>query len=238
MKERRLDSTRAHLKKEESLLTKAKQEVDAADSIDDKKIQMLQNSIRARENRERQERERQERERQKRDRQKREQQERERREREKLERESMEKLRKEQKEQQERYEREAAEAWRIRKAEELAAAQKRQEKRARRLQELFYRERYSRPNAPERSTRPAHVSNCSHNGWWPKAPGRTACPECSEIWTYLLQCPSCKMEACPKCQSVIRRRIPRFKHATVKLKGHSKDEARAPSSESYQDEFC
>ena len=47
---------------------------------------------------------------------------------------------------------------------------------------------------------------CIHDGWWSKVQGRTSCPKCSEIWTYLLQCPGCQMKACPKCQATIRPR--------------------------------
>lgn len=49
-------------------------------------------------------------------------------------------------------------------------------------------------------------SMCIHKGWWEKVQGRIACPECQDIWTYLLQCPSCKMKACPKCQADIRKK--------------------------------
>lgn len=57
--------------------------------------------------------------------------------------------------------------------------------------------------------RQASTTTCRHDGWWPKVQGRTACPECYQIWTYLLQCPGCKMKACAKCQGMIRRRMSR-----------------------------
>ena len=43
-------------------------------------------------------------------------------------------------------------------------------------------------------------------GWWSKVHGHTNCPECGELWTYLLECPGCQMSACPKCQAAIRKR--------------------------------
>jgi hypothetical protein len=58
------------------------------------------------------------------------------------------------------------------------------------------------------------ASSCVHDGWWPKIQGRTACPDCHEVWTYLLKCPRCPKMACPKCQSDIRqnrrRETPRY----------------------------
>ncbi|RFU31682.1 hypothetical protein B7463_g4645, partial [Scytalidium lignicola] len=167
MKERRLGLKKADLKKEESLLRKAKEEVDAANLVDDRKIRAIQDGIWARETRER-------------------------REREKVERENIARIYKQQQEQREKQQREAAEALRKQQVKEQAAEQKRQEKQAR-----------------KGSTRKPSTSTCSHDGWWPKVQGRTACPECSESWTYLLQCPGCKMKACPRCQGMIRRRIPR-----------------------------
>lgn len=52
-------------------------------------------------------------------------------------------------------------------------------------------------------------SVCGHRGWWDKVEGRTACPECGEVWTYLLECPGCRMHACPKCQYNLRHGLPR-----------------------------
>jgi hypothetical protein len=56
----------------------------------------------------------------------------------------------------------------------------------------------------ERSARTAFSEydhrGCRHDGWWPKVQGRRHCPECGVIWTYLLECPSCQTQACPKCQ--------------------------------------
>jgi len=211
MKERRLDWKKADLEKQESLLNKGQEEVDAADLVDDRKIRALQNIISAREARERQERERAQREQQakiwKQQQEQREKQEREAaealRKRQAEERaaaqkqqEEQAKIWKQQQEQREKREREAAEALRKRRAEERAAAQKQQEEQAGKRQRRVDDEQYPF----------TFQGSCGHYGWWPKVQGRTACPECHDIWTYLLKCPGCKMKACPKCQHAIRQR--------------------------------
>ncbi|KAF2816422.1 DnaJ-domain-containing protein [Mytilinidion resinicola] len=224
LKERRLDLKKADLKKEENLLKKAKEEVDAADLCDDGKIRVIQARIWARtqvaalqprinnsyarkllsehqlETQERQERER-------------------------VERERLAEIRKQQQEQWEKKLREEAEAMRKQQAERRAAEQKRQEEwraaeqkrqeEIRKLAKIYdeetrrHREQYTHLNPPKGSTRQAYTSTCDHDGWWPKVQGRTACPECYELWTYLLQCPGCEMMACPRCQAAIRPRKPR-----------------------------
>jgi hypothetical protein len=190
MKERRLDLKKADLKKEESLSRQAKEEVDAADLVDNGKIRVLKGRIWARETREREERER-------------------------AERETRARIWKQQQEQWEKLEREASEALRKQEAEERAAEQRRQEEQARMWQKIIDdntkngREQFAHVFTAEGSPRQASTSACRHDGWWPKVQGRTACPECHEIWTYLLRCPDCKMKACPRCQSKIRSRIPR-----------------------------
>ncbi|KAI0904416.1 DnaJ domain-containing protein [Ustulina deusta] len=130
MKERRLYSKQADLKKQENLLKTGEAEINGADSVDDWKIRSLQAIIRDRETRAREAKERAQRE----------------------------------------------EAARMRKRE-----QEEWEKR-----------------------QPAGA--CIHDGWWGKVQGRRACPKCYDTWNYLLECPGCKMEACPKCQSTIRPR--------------------------------
>lgn len=188
MKERRLVLKKADLKREETLLGKAKEEINAADLGDDGKIRVIQARIYARETRERHERE-------------------------KVERERLAKFCKQQQEQREKLEREAAEALRKQRAEKRAAEQKRQEEETRQWQEIInndtrkYQEQYAHLNLPGGSTRQAYTSICRHDRWWPKVQGRTECPKCDEIWTYLLQCPGCKMKACPRCQAAIRPRI-------------------------------
>ncbi|RDW77879.1 hypothetical protein BP5796_05731 [Coleophoma crateriformis] len=235
MKERRLDLKKVVLGKEESLLREVKERVDAADLIDNMKIREIQDRIRFREASERQERERQERERQERGRQERERQERER----------IEKIRKQQQEQEQRMW-EAAAALRKKHAEELAAAeQKRQEEQAKKWQKIFDDETKRRreqqvpvnpPNSfftPQGSTRQTSTSTCSHHGWWPKVQGRTACPKCDVIWTYLLQCPNCDMKACPKCQGELRQRTPRNKGTNRRVPPRG----RTPSPDYYYDDY-
>jgi hypothetical protein len=219
MKERRLGLKKADLKKEESLLRNTKEEVDTADMVDNGKIRVIQDRIWAREKWERQENER-------------------------VERERIARIWKQQQEQREKREREAAEALKIQQAEERAAEQKRQEEQARKWQKIIddktkkCREQYAHLNLPEYfftaegSTREASISTCHHDGWWPKVQGRTACPKCYEIWTYLLQCPGCKMKACPRCQAAIRPRIPRNTART-----NRRAPPRAPSPDYFYDDY-
>lgn len=181
MKERRLGPMRVALEKEEGRLRKAKDEIGAADMVDDEKIRVIQNGIWFREIWERLRRARQEEERR-------------------------EKIRKQQQEQREERERNAATAWRKQKAEERAAEQKRKEENARMWQ-----------RSTGQASTSTCTSSCNHSSWWSKVQGRTACPECDDTWTYLLECPDCRMKACPKCQSAIRRRIGTTRRAIAKM---------------------
>ncbi|KAB8304572.1 hypothetical protein EYC80_003951 [Monilinia laxa] len=227
MKERRFELKRADLKNKEGLLRKAKEDVDAANLADDRKITDLQHTIWLREIRERQEKERREMERMAREKQERERLERERwarewQEWEKAEKERIDKIRKEQQQQREKREREAAEA--RKKQDELEKIwQKQMDEEAKRRQE-----RYSIPDhffTSEERTHQASTSTCCHDGWWTKVQGRTACPKCDEVWTYLLQCPGCEMKACPRCQSVIR---PRMAHRPAKTNRRPPPKASTP----------
>jgi hypothetical protein len=191
MKERRLDSNKGDLKTQEILLKIAKEEVDAAIRSDDEKIWVIQARIRAREDQGRREREKRERERREKEMQERERQERER----------TAKIWKQWQEQWLKQEQEAKEASRKQKEEKRAAEQKRKETRK-------FQEQHAYPNLSEGSTGQAYTPACHHDGWWPKLQGRTSCPRCYESWTYLLQCPSCMMKACPRCQAAIRPRVP------------------------------
>ncbi|KFY05895.1 hypothetical protein V492_08242, partial [Pseudogymnoascus sp. VKM F-4246] len=201
MKERRLEVKTAGLTQEESRLRSAQEEVDAADLVDDRKIQEIKTRIWIREQRERAEQQRVERERQ-----------------ERVRKQQQEELEKRQREEraavQKRYEEEQAAA-RKRFAERVAELQRRDEE-ARILRAKLAEEtrkqneqhsglgRTGRPRAATTST-----PNCAHDGWWPKVQGRAPCPECFDTWNYLLQCPGCAMLACPKCQAAIRPRVPR-----------------------------
>lgn len=189
MKQRRLEAKYADLKKEEASLKTAKYEVDAANREDDHRIQVIQAGIYLRAERERQARER-------------------------VERDRLEKIRKQQQELREQREREAEAALMRLQAAARAAAQKQQEDETRRYQEILENASYARCSAYSSfagaSTYQSFAStSCTHDGWWPKQQGRTACPECSEVWTYLLECPGCAMKACPKCQARLRPRLPR-----------------------------
>lgn len=193
MKERRLETRNAELKKEERLFKQAKEEIDAADRVDDRKLQAIEEKKRAREEavRQKMERERQARmlkeQRERQERYEREQAERSNRER--IEKKRLEEIRKQEQEMRENLNREAAEIRRKQQAEERAAQQKRHEEQLRTLRDLH-----------------AHKKACIHDRWWQKLEGRRPCDECSEVWTYLLQCPSCQMKACPRCQADLRPR--------------------------------
>ncbi|MCJ1472934.1 hypothetical protein MMC13_001583 [Lambiella insularis] len=231
MKERRLGLKNAELRKQIGLLTKAKEDVDAAIMVDNRKIEVLEKRIWARETKERQDREKLERDRLARIRKQQQEQ------REKQEREAAEVLRKQQEERQkqrEKQNREAAEALRKQQAEHrklYEEIKKKREKEIREATEALKKEQakktkhyeaqarkwgtanqsgnrenqYAPRHPPSGSTRQAHTSPCCHEGWWPKVEIRAACPECDDFWTYLLQCPSCAKKACPKCQSAVRR---------------------------------
>jgi hypothetical protein len=232
MKERWLDVKRAGLEKEEILLRKEKEEADAAILSDDRKIQVIENRIRTREAEEKAERE-------------------------MIEQERMARIRKQEQEQREKREREAAESLMKRQQEALqafieqqakqrvaemkrqaelqAARQKRQEDDARRRQKISDalkrdREQHGYFDYTEGGLYSFPTSNCSHDGWWPKVQGRTACPRCSEVWTYLLECPGCELQACPRCQSTIRPRLPR---GAATLNRRSRPRVRSPSPEPY-----
>lgn len=143
----------------------------------------------------------------------------------------------------------AAETERMEKARREEQARQ-QEKRAREATETW-RQQQSRaptastaPNDPPnrqaeqtpaydwfRSTRPTFThsphqtppSICTHGGWWDKVQGRTTCTECDEVWTYLLMCPGCGKQACPKCQRDFR---PQFPDRAATTRGGRKGQKR------------
>ncbi|ORX98815.1 DnaJ domain-domain-containing protein [Clohesyomyces aquaticus] len=216
MKERRLAVEQANLKNQELLLKQAKDEVDAADLLDNMRILVIRQRIWAREEKERNERE-------------------------KKERERLEKIWKKAQEEQERREQEEREAWlreaeKRREEEARAAGQRRkqaQEAEKRRNEERTAEQKRVEALAADKRRKAAKAakateqrrneeqarrrqypfedeispSTCIHNGWWPKVEGRTACPECSEVWNYLLECPTCALMACPRCQAGLRPRV-------------------------------
>ncbi|OAL06638.1 DnaJ-domain-containing protein [Phaeosphaeriaceae sp. SRC1lsM3a] len=226
MKERRLDNEKKKLKAAEFSMSTAKVEKEAADSKDDMKIRILQYRIQMRENRQRRESEQLEKERAAK--QRKQQQE----EQEKRQREAAEILRQQQaarrKAEQEKREADIKRWQKI--AEEVAARRraeqeehqadiKRQQKMAKDERER-QRVRTAYSVFFGESTSQTRRASCRHDGWWPKVQGRTACPECSEFWTYLLECPGCDMKACPKCQAAVR---PRRQRAPPRVRTPSPD---------------
>ena len=247
MKERRLDVHKARLREIETSMRTSKAEIDAADSQDEAKIQAIRNTIWLKEHRERREREKAERERQAQ--QMRQQQE----QRDKHEREAAE-ARRQQEEQRKKMEQRAAEARRQQEAQrktterkaaearrqQQAAEDKRREEEIRRWQNVLeeeikkQHERSAFSTSAGRSGPQTRTATCRHDGWWPKVQGRTACPECYEIWTYLFQCPGCDMKACPKCQAAVRPRRPRN---TARTERRAPPRVRTPSPEYHYDDF-
>ncbi|KAK5681873.1 hypothetical protein LTS10_006406 [Elasticomyces elasticus] len=225
MKERRIESRKADLRREKALYDTAKAEIDAADRCEDEKIQAVQAKGRAREDRERAAKARSESERlAKIYQQQREQQE----EQERVERERLTRIWRQQEEQRMEQQREDQAAADV-MAEYYAAQRARQEEDSRRRQKIIDDEAKRRRDFDSRyagtqsniynthgfaehsysSSRKIDRSGCLHDIWWDKAQGRMQCPECSDVWMYMLECPKCSMKACPKCQSSIRGRIPR-----------------------------
>ncbi len=221
LKERRLGSQQAQLQEEQSLLRKAKDNIDAADLRDDQSIRAVEARTREREAREWLERERVERETAK------------------VERERLAKVWKQQQQQREKEAQEAREALRKQQAEARAGELARQVKLRRRQKALVDElERLQRShvhsNYDYSSTRQASATACSHDGWWEKVHGRTACPECYDVWTYLLQCPSCATKACPKCQSDLR---PRFPNNTARARRTEIPRPRSPDPWDCYDDY-
>lgn len=212
LKERRLEAKKASLEKEVRLLTDEEAAHNAAHIRLNEAIQVVQIRMRAREAREKAEREREERER-------------------------MAQYWRRQQEEREKREREVAEAERKRQAEELAERLQRQEEAKRQREQHAndnsrrWREQQSHRTFAAQAFRNEHTSGCHHGGWWPKIQGRTTCPECGEIWTYLLECPSCDIKACPKCQRYLR---PSHRSQAFR---RSPPRARTPSPDNYWSEW-
>lgn len=216
MKERKLSGHQAALRERQQQMAKAQKLKDAADLSDEAAIQRIEARIRERELREREAMEKAERERQERIRK--EQQEKQDREwREHVTRAQAEREKREQtwREQEQRRQREQSD----RERRAALRRQQEQEEAARRTASYAAaaRRRQQQTNRPEMTsshrTAGAHhnhsashnsSTSCDHGGWWGKVHGRTACPECGDIWNYLLKCPSCVVEACPKCQRNLR----------------------------------
>ncbi|KAF7889077.1 hypothetical protein EAF00_009377 [Botryotinia globosa] len=217
LKERRIEAKNAELDKEKGLLRMAQREVELADQVDDGKLRMIENRIKAKEQRQADERARIYRERMAEAR-KAEQKER--------DRKAAEELRKREEEWKMQYEemmrckaeqQAALEKSRKEEAEQRAAAQKRREEQDRQCKNAFddrnkWNTHYNLSGHEDNffaARETLHEPlDCRHGGWWSKIEGRDDCPRCCESWTYLLQCPTrgCRMKACPKCQADIRPR--------------------------------
>jgi hypothetical protein len=231
MKERRLRAVEDRLKTAETSMRDSKARVDAADLKDEMMIQDLCYRIQRREKRERQERE-------------------------EAARKVREEQMRRQQEQREKDQREAAEAQRKQQEADRLAEKKRQEEAAKRWQGYIAslhtqsenREKLRRQQedlkkhhhhhhqhtpffssserTPPRHTNHSTTAACHHGGWWPKVEIRANCPECNDTWNYLLRCPGCSMQACPKCQAAIR---PKYQGKTARNKRRAPPRARAPS---------
>lgn len=222
MKERRLEAKRAELKMTKMTMERLKTDIDAADLRDNVKMQELQNTIWRKENLQRQEKER-------------------------VEREYRAQEMRRQQEQWEKKEREAAEARERQRAAARRAEQQRAEEEAQQWRKAFEetlkrQEELSKQQERSTSTRyfgeeDAHWNDsetCAHEGWWPKVQGRTACPECYDTWTYLLQCPGCAMKACPKCQAAVR---PKRQRNAARTHRRARSRMREPSPTFYYDDY-
>ncbi|TAQ86254.1 hypothetical protein B7494_g5432 [Chlorociboria aeruginascens] len=125
------------------------------------------------------------------------------------------------KEAQERQEREEREAERYRRA---AEEQREAEAESIALQKMFAEEKAKRDEKYHGednmagysetgtfifgSTLPRKKLHCQHDGWWPQIDDTQwtkSCDKCGvSRYTYLLQCPSCRILACASCQQVLR----------------------------------
>jgi hypothetical protein len=178
MKERRMQANKTSLTKKEAQLAAAREAFESADRGDAARIETLRRIIEMHSARERAERDR-------------------------IEVERLEKLRKQAEEDRRRREVEAR--------EEMLRRWREQREKSERKVETMRREADLRRFQPDAyddwpGMNSASSSSCIHDGWWPKIQGRAACPECHDVWTYLLRCPSCPKMACPKCQSDLRPR--------------------------------
>lgn len=139
---------------------------------------------------------------------------------ERTEREELARFCRQQQEQLEKQAKEATEALRNQQVEK----QKCQEEWEREWQngvndESRTQQQHTRFNVLDGNHNQTHSLACRHDCWWPEVKSHTFCPVCHEAWAYLLQCPSCEMKACPRCQSTIRPR----KRVINRLKTSSPD---------------
>ncbi|KAI7773393.1 hypothetical protein LA080_011081 [Diaporthe eres] len=174
MKERRLSWKSAEMKTKQTLLRTAKEEVDTADLSDDRKIQVIQNRIWFREDRQRQERQ-------------------------KADMERRAKERREQQEMRKKREEEAADAWRKIQAEKRAAEQRQYEERERQKiieQARRHREQTRHSDFTEGSTRQTSTATCRHDGCMPEV---SSCNTLGKEWESSSATRTANEDAGPEC---------------------------------------
>ncbi|KAI1940568.1 hypothetical protein LOZ66_002164 [Ophidiomyces ophidiicola] len=126
----------------------------------------------------------------------------------KREREEQEKDRHE-REQQQRAWRETYERRQREEAEAMKKRRKQQEKDAAELRKKWQAKEKARKEEEEleKLRRRRAPTMCFHDCWWDKVEGRMACEKCFvSRYSYLLECPLCKMKACAACQKQLRPR--------------------------------
>jgi hypothetical protein len=211
LKERRLTLQKAQLLEKENGMKQAKDEIDAADLHNDNAIRIIEAKIEARA---------------------RSKEAHDRRQREATERERRENLRQQQQQQQQQEQREKDAKTRRQQEEQRekdgrAAEFARQEEVRR--QERLRRNNAAHPHVNHNSTHQPHASaTCDHNGGWEKVVHRKPCPECHDVWNYMLQCPGCKIEACARCQADIR---PLHQRRTERTTQREAPRPRSPSND-------
>lgn len=153
------------------------------------------------------------------------------------------------KERREREQKLAAEQWKKQQAEEAVRRKREQE-----IHEAFWKD-YMEPRIFARAgsyastqagnetysnfapTSKLEKENCCHEGWWDRVDGRMTCEQCSvSRYSYLLQCPECKMKACASCQQQLR---PRKRNIGRGGYGEAswKRKTRTPSPPPYDNDF-
>jgi hypothetical protein len=254
LKERRLSLQKAQLQEKESDMKQAKEKIDAADLRNDTAIRLIEAKIEARA-RSKDFHERRQRENAQRERRAHLfwQQQQEQREKDAKIRQQQRQYQEEQakyRQKQQQYQEEQAKYRQQQqqyREEQVRIRRQQQEQREKAATELFMKQQAAeelarqeeyRPQEPlwespvlsdsnYNSTRQPHASaTCDHNGWWDKLVHRTPCPECHDVWNYLLRCPGCEMEACPKCQSDIR---PPYQRPTARMTQRDAPRPRSPS---------
>ena len=205
LKERRLEKSKATLADDQKRMAQAQKDVEAADAYGEQDICDLEAKMRARESRGGEEKAQAEQKEQAEQRAKEEEEqckraqaEREQRETEKREKAKQDRA-KQEKEKRERREREARERRaRGREGQTRRSAPPGTQRRVR-----------ARDAAPQAMRQDAQRGRCiavdpQASRLVGRSRGREPCPECDDVWNYMLQCPGCAIKACAKCRNVLR----------------------------------